>query len=58
MVTEPQLHQALFDMLQTLTRSLTEVTAPQAPSWQIHSSVFPTIQRSIDRPTFRPRRPY
>ena len=58
MVTEPQLHQALFDMLQTLTRSLTEVRTSQPPSWQINSSVFPTIQRSIDRPTFRPRRPY
>jgi chromate reductase len=58
MVTEPQLHQALFDMLQTLSRSLIEVQASQPPSWQINSSVFPTIQRSVDRPTFQPRRRY
>jgi chromate reductase len=58
MVTEPQLHQALFDMLQTLSRSLSDVQTKQAPSWQMNSSVFPTLQRSVDRPTFQPRRRY
>jgi hypothetical protein len=58
MVTEPQLHQALFDMMQTLSRSLAQVRTNEAPSWQVNSSVFPTLQRSVDRPTFQPRRRY
>jgi chromate reductase, NAD(P)H dehydrogenase (quinone) len=58
MVTQPQLHQALADMLETLTRTLTQVQTRQAPSWQINSSLFPTLSREGDRPTFRPRRPF
>jgi NAD(P)H-dependent FMN reductase len=58
MVTDAQLHQALADMLQTLARTLNQVRNSQPPSWQINSSLFPTLSREGDRPTFRPRRPF
>jgi len=57
-VTDAQLHQALADMLATLDRTLTQAQTRQAPSWQINSSLFPTLSREGDRPTFRPRRPF
>jgi hypothetical protein len=34
------------------------VRSSQPPSWQINSSLFPTLSREGDRPTFRPRRPF
>ncbi|GAA2859172.1 hypothetical protein Acy02nite_23210 [Actinoplanes cyaneus] len=49
LVTDPQLHQALQDMLRALVRTI--AMARPAPSWQVHSSVYPVITRS-DAPTF------
>lgn len=41
LVTDPQLHMALLDMLEALNRSL---AAPKpAPSWQAYSSVYPLV---------------
>ncbi|MFI1989926.1 NADPH-dependent FMN reductase [Actinoplanes sp. NPDC020271] len=53
LVTDPQLHQALQDMLQALVRTL--AMARPAPSWQVHSSLYPVITAS-DTPAFG-RRP-
>lgn len=49
MVTDPQLHQALQDMLQALVR--TAAMARPTPSWQVNSSLYPVITRP-DAPTF------
>ena len=48
-VTDPQLHLALRDMLQVLARSLAARPRP-APSWQMHSSVYPVVPRTGNRP--------
>jgi chromate reductase, NAD(P)H dehydrogenase (quinone) len=48
-VADPQLHQALQDMLATVVRVLAAQRQP-TPSWQQVSSVFPTVQRTTDRP--------
>jgi NAD(P)H-dependent FMN reductase len=48
-VADPRLHLALLDMLQTFARSLAERPRPQ-PSWQVHSSVYPVVQRVDNRP--------
>ena len=45
LVTDPQLHTALLDMLDALTRSLAAPAPRQSPSWQVYSSVYPVIQR-------------
>lgn len=49
-VADPQLHLALADMLQVVARALAERPRSQ-PSWQVHSSVFPVVQRPGSRPT-------
>jgi chromate reductase, NAD(P)H dehydrogenase (quinone) len=49
-VADPRLHLALTDMLQVVARSLAERPGAQ-PSWQVHSSVYPLVQRSGSRPT-------
>ncbi|HEY0002696.1 MAG TPA: NADPH-dependent FMN reductase [Actinoplanes sp.] len=51
LVTDPRLHQALQDVLQSLTRALaTGAQRPnQQPSWQAYSSVLPVIQRREHR---------
>jgi NAD(P)H-dependent FMN reductase len=54
LVTDPQLHRALQDVLQSLARSLA-LPRPE-PSWQVQSSLYPVITRS-DAPTFG-RRPF
>jgi len=46
LVTDPQLHMALLDMLQVLTRSLAVQQPRPQPSWQAYSSVYPVVQRS------------
>ena len=45
LVTDPQLHTALLDMLDALVRSLATPTPKQSPSWQVYSSVYPVVQR-------------
>jgi NAD(P)H-dependent FMN reductase len=56
-VTDPHLHMALQDMLQSLIRA-TAAARPQQPSWQAHSSLYPVIQRqNASTPTFRTWRP-
>jgi len=47
-VTDPQLHMALTDMLQALTRSLSVPEQQSQPSWQAYSSVYPVITRRSD----------
>jgi chromate reductase len=54
LVDDPQLHTALGDVLQALTRSLTPEPRRE-PSWQAHSSVYPVLSRN-DTPAFG-RRP-
>jgi len=49
-ITDPQLHTALLDMLQALARSLATPKPQQPPSWQAYSSLFPVVPR---QPTFR-----
>ncbi|GIF06714.1 NADPH-dependent FMN reductase [Actinoplanes siamensis] len=52
LVTDPQLHRALQDVLQSLARTL---AAPRPePSWQVQSSLYPVITRS-DAPPFGSR---
>jgi NAD(P)H-dependent FMN reductase len=46
-VADPQLHQALLDVLNTLVRALGAQQRPQ-PSWQAVSSVYPVLRD--DRP--------
>jgi chromate reductase, NAD(P)H dehydrogenase (quinone) len=41
---DPQLHQALQDALNALTRALQAPQQREQPSWQTYSSVFPVIQ--------------
>jgi chromate reductase len=50
MITDPRLHMALLDMLQSLARSLAVPEPRQAPSWQAYSSVFPMVQRRDTSP--------
>jgi NAD(P)H-dependent FMN reductase len=45
LVTAPQLHAALADRLDALTRSLVAPAPRQSPSWQAYSSVYPLVQR-------------
>jgi NAD(P)H-dependent FMN reductase len=46
LVTDPRLHQALQDVLQSLDRALAAPAKNTAqPSWQAYSSVLPVIQR-------------
>lgn len=45
LVTDPQLHTALGDMLDALIRSLVAPAPKQSPSWQVYSSVYPVVQR-------------
>jgi NAD(P)H-dependent FMN reductase len=45
MVTDPQLHQAVQDILQSLVRSAGAPRPRAQPSWQAYSSVFPVIMR-------------
>ena len=51
-VTDPQLHLASLDMLGALSRSLTDPRSRPQPSWQAYSSLYPQVQRSVDRPSF------
>jgi chromate reductase len=44
-ITDPTLHTALVDVLQSLARSLTPPPPRQQPSWQAYSSVFPVVMR-------------
>ena len=45
LVTDSRLHLALQDMLQVLARALAEARPRPQPSWQVHSSVYPVVQR-------------
>lgn len=45
LVTDPQLHRALQDILQSLLRAATAPRPKAQPSWQTYSSVFPVIMR-------------
>ena len=53
LVTDPQLHAALRDMLAALIRSLTTPEPKKAPSWQVYSSVYPVVQQRRENPTVR-----
>jgi chromate reductase len=44
-VTDPQLHRAVQDILQALVRSSAAPRPPAQPSWQAYSSVFPVVMR-------------
>jgi len=55
-VTDPQLHQAVQDILQSLVRSADVPRARAQPSWQHYSSVFPVVMRK-DASTPRGWRP-
>jgi NAD(P)H-dependent FMN reductase len=50
-VIDPQLHQALLDMVQALVRSLDTPQPHQLPSWQAYSSLYPVVPRR-DTSTF------
>jgi chromate reductase len=56
-VTDGRLHVALQDMLHALDRVLAEARPRQQPSWQVHSSVYPVIQRQSS-PGFRGGPPF
>jgi NAD(P)H-dependent FMN reductase len=51
-ITDPTLHTALVDVLQSLARSRTPSPPRQQPSWQAYSSVFPVVMRR-DTPAYR-----
>jgi hypothetical protein len=55
-VTDPQLHRALADILQALVRSAAAPKPRAQPSWQAYSSVFPVVMRK-DASTPRGWRP-
>jgi chromate reductase len=42
-VTDPRLHMALADMMQSLARSLTPPPRQEPPSWQVYSSLYPMV---------------
>ena len=44
-VTDPQLHRAVQDILQSLGRSAGPARPRAQPSWQAYSSVFPVVMR-------------
>jgi chromate reductase len=44
-VTDPQLHRALGDILRALVRSAAAPKPRAQPSWQAYSSVFPVVMR-------------
>jgi len=44
-VTDPQLHRAVQDILQSLVRSADAPRPRAQPSWQAYSSVFPVVMR-------------
>ena len=44
-VTDPQLHRAVQDILQSLLRSAAAPRPRAQPSWQAYSSVFPVVMR-------------
>jgi NAD(P)H-dependent FMN reductase len=49
-LADPQLRLALLDILQALTRALAAKPKPAQPSWQVHSSMLPVIQRNDATP--------
>ncbi|MFD0525196.1 hypothetical protein [Paractinoplanes durhamensis] len=49
-IVDPQLHQALQDMLQVLARALAAPRPKPQPSWQAVSSMFPVVQRNDATP--------
>ena len=49
-VADPQLHQALRDMLQTVARALAAPNPRPQPSWQAVSSLYPVVQRNDATP--------
>jgi chromate reductase, NAD(P)H dehydrogenase (quinone) len=49
-VADPQLHQALLDVLQTLARALAAPKPRSSPSWAGVSSMYPVIQRQDSAP--------
>ncbi|WP_433382131.1 NADPH-dependent FMN reductase [Actinoplanes sp. CA-142083] len=49
-VADPQLHQALLDMLQTVARALAAPKTRSQPSWQAVSSLYPVVQRNDATP--------
>jgi chromate reductase, NAD(P)H dehydrogenase (quinone) len=46
LITDPQLHQALTDMLGVVQRALAAPRPRAQPSWQGVSSMFPVVQRN------------
>ena len=56
-VADPQLHMALADTLQALSRSVAASQVRQQPSWEAYSSLYPVVQRR-DPPAFRGGRPW
>jgi NAD(P)H-dependent FMN reductase len=56
LVTDPQLHQAVLDILTSLVRSADAPRPRAQPSWQAYSSVFPVVMRK-DASTPRGWRP-
>ncbi|MEV6601558.1 NADPH-dependent FMN reductase [Actinoplanes sp. NPDC051346] len=55
-VTDPRLRTALQDMLQALDRTLAVSEPRSAPSWQVHSSLFPIVSRRNNISGFDPGR--
>jgi NAD(P)H-dependent FMN reductase len=49
-VSDPQLHQALLDVLQTVARALAAPQPRSQPSWQAVSSLYPVVQRNDATP--------
>ncbi|MFC7274606.1 NADPH-dependent FMN reductase [Paractinoplanes rhizophilus] len=49
-VADPHLHQALLDLLQTMTRALAAPKPSAQPSWQAVSSLYPVVQRNDATP--------
>lgn len=54
LVTDPQLHMALLDMLEALSRAMT--VPRQTPSWQQMSSVFPLVTPTVSADDWRTQR--
>ena len=51
-ITDPTLHTALVDVLESLARPLTPPPPRRQPSWQAYSSVFPVVMPQ-DVPAYR-----